>query len=412
MSEMPTKKYELNTQSFHDGRVVLYQRPNLKKPVWQARIKIPNAAGYLIKSTGTTDFFEARRWSENLYDDIRLKQMNGVSVKTKTIEALWKLFEQSYPQEAPSQRRVKDVFHFVKAYALPYFGKTKIDEINTVAVNNFFDWRKANGRSKKSPTNTTLLSEISSLKAFLDWCYRRGFCSRKIEIDKPTPEGNRRPHFDARDYTKLTRFLREWVKQGKTATGGGKYRDRVMLTNYVLILANTGIRVGEARGLRWGDIDTDKAAEPESKEYIILQVKGKTGAREVVARTNEVKKYFQRIWQLRLNEKNGIKPALDEFVFCHRDGSQIYSFKKGFQNLLQNAGVEYDSTEQKRTIYSLRHTYATFRLQEGVHHFTLARNMGTSTRMLETFYGHTSNRAMADELTKTRKRAIKTLPWE
>ena len=29
-----------------------------------------------------------------------------------------------------------------------------------------------------------------------------------------------------------------------------------MLTNYVLILANTGIRVGEARDLKWSNIDT------------------------------------------------------------------------------------------------------------------------------------------------------------
>jgi integrase len=53
-----------------------------------------------------------------------------------------------------------------------------------------------------------------------------------------------------------------------------------------------------------------------------------------------------------------------------------------------------------RTLYSLRHTYATFRLQNGVHQFTLAKNMGTSVAMLEQYYGHTSNVAAADELTK------------
>ena len=67
--------------------------------------------------------------------------------------------------------------------------------------------------------------------------------------------GNRRPHFSGKDWGKLTRFLREWVKEGKTKSGP-IHRDRVMLTNYVLILANTGIRVGEARKLKWSDIDT------------------------------------------------------------------------------------------------------------------------------------------------------------
>ena len=80
--------------------------------------------------------------------------------------------------------------------------------------------------------------------------------------------------------------------------------------------------------------------------------------------------------------------------------SPIGSFKKSFAALLKGAGVETDSHGQKRTIYSLRHTYATFRLQEGVHQFILARNMGTSTAMLEKHYGHTSNVASAAELTK------------
>jgi len=69
------------------------------------------------------------------------------------------------------------------------------------------------------------------------------------------------------------------------------------------------------------------------------------------------------------------------------------------------------SRVRRRWVYSLRHTYATFRLQEGVNHFVLARNMGTSVRMLEQFYGHVSNRAMASELTKSRAKE-KTLPWE
>ena len=68
-----------------------------------------------------------------------------------------------------------------------------------------------------------------------------------------------------------------------------------------------------------------------------------------------------------------------------------------------------------RTIHSLRHTYATFRLQEGVHQFVLAKNMGTSVAMLEKHYGHTSNVASAAELTKSGSfksgKKAKTVDW-
>ena len=46
-----------------------------------------------------------------------------------------------------------------------------------------------------------------------------------------------------------------------------------MLTNYVLILANTGIRVGEARKLKWSDIDTNVG--DDETENILLDVKGR-----------------------------------------------------------------------------------------------------------------------------------------
>jgi len=41
-----------------------------------------------------------------------------------------------------------------------------------------------------------------------------------------------------------------------------------------------------------------------------------------------------------------------------------------------------------RVAYSFRHTYATFRLMEGVDVYFLARQIGTSVSMIEQHYGH------------------------
>jgi hypothetical protein len=75
------------------------------------------------------------------------------------------------------------------------------------------------------------------------------------------------------------------------------------------------------------------------------------------------------------------------------------------------AGFALDDHGQKRSLYSLRHTYVPFRLHENVNQ-CLPRNMDTSVQMLETFYGHTTNRAMATELTKNKGRQKKSLLWE
>ena len=87
-------------------------------------------------------------------------------------------------------------------------------------------------------------------------------------------------------------------------------------------------------------------------------------------------------------------------------GAPVGTFKGGFQRALKEAGVLFASDGKKRVPYSLRHTYATMRLAEGVSVFQLAANMGTSVEMLEDFYGKKRMRdpKMATEVTKNRSR--------
>ena len=398
----------INSQSFQDGKIVLYQLENRPKQLWLCRLKVPNGTGYLYRGTGTSDFYKARKFADDLYDELRIKVKSGQSITGQDFKKIYEEFTERFPREASSEKRAKAVLEFINWYALPYFSKVKITDLTEPEVVKFFDWRRVNFR-KKPPSSATILADQGRFKVFTDWCFKRGYIAKQIQFIKPSIADNRRPHFDTKDWAKLTRFLREWVK-GAKGKSGAIYRERLMLTNYVLILANTGIRVGEARSLKWSDIDTFVGGD--EKENIILTVKGKTGIREVVSRTPDVKEYLQRIHELRTEERKGEKPPLTEPIFAHQDGTPIHSLKKGFNALIHEAGVEYDVHGQRRVLYSLRHTYATFRLQEGVNHYVLARNMGTSVKMLEQYYGHTSNRAMASELTKTSVKKRKKLPWE
>jgi integrase len=391
-----SKSFELDQRSFRDGHVVLYRRPNLKNPKWQCRISVPNATGYVRRTTGFADEFEARRFAEELYEDLRTQKHNGGALQKPKFEKVFLQFKDQYQKEAVSPRRYKEIVDSLERYGLPFFKGRTIDSINNAVMQEFMNWRRSNGkRAVSSPT--TIDKDLGSLKTLFKWTFRNGFVDRPIEFDKPKIKLNRRTHFDPPDWAKLTRFLREWGKQGRTAKGGGKGRERLLLTNYVLILASTGIRVGEARMLRWRDIQYDK--DRSGSPIVVLSPKGKTGEREVIARNFAVKDYFDRIRAMRETETHR-KVERDDFAFCNREGKPIGSFKKGFQNLISKASVESDSHGQRRTIYSLRHTYATFRLREGTHHFHLAQNLGTSVKMLEEYYGHVRSRDVAEELTK------------
>jgi hypothetical protein len=85
-----------------------------------------------------------------------------------------------------------------------------------------------------------------------------------------------------------------------------------------------------------------------------------------------------------------LKP--DEKVFSLPDGKAIASQKKAFEALLKACGFAYDGPEDRHTLTSLRHSYATFRLTskrgKRASMRALAKQMGTSERMIHRHYGH------------------------
>ena len=107
----------------------------------------------------------------------------------------------------------------------------------------------------------------------------------------------------------------------------------------------------------------------------------------------------KRILELRMNE-TGSRPSGDDYVFASPEGKPIGSFKKSFASLLKSAKVEKDSHGNQRTIYSLRHTYATLELVAGTDIHTLARQMGTSVGMLERHYSKLVPSLKAGQLAK------------
>lgn len=404
----------LDKHEFLDGRIVIYRRGDIgDNSNFSVRLRIPKASGYVVKSSGTSDLYEARKFAENLYDELRLKIMAGGTWRDhpfdKIVEDYKKELDATFFKTDAERREVKAYF---SNYPVRHFGSKSLSKIGEVEIDEFIRWRFKNPIREGKVQANYVRAELHLLKKFFTWAKRKQIIAAVPEIKKPKANKNRRPHFDHKDWGKLTRYLRTFVKHENKAV----VRDRTMLANYVLILANTGIRVGEARVLKWRDIS--EITPPKGSNdppNIALYVRGKTGAREVVARTPDVKKYLARILELRRKELKGSDPEVDSLVFCHVDGTPVRSFKKAFTSLIDKAKVVKDSHGHRRTIYSLRHTYATFRLMEGVHQFVLARNMGTSVAMLESFYGHTSNIAAAQELTKNSgynaKAKTRALKW-
>jgi integrase len=394
----------LESKTFRDGAIYLYRRADYKKPTWFIRLKIPGAKGYVWKSSKSADEHVAYKVADDLFNQSLVKVLGGVNLSSKRIVTAL----EGYIRHLDSDKDRESVSHkiLLARRLIPIFQKKTFGDLDTRLISKMVD--DLTERSVKDKLSSNTIKRIfSDFRHFLSWCVREGYLDKLPAFPKVSTEKSRRPDFDPSDWRKLTRYMREFQKVDHTSVR----RDRTLLVNYVLILANTGVRVGEARNLKWRDIRWVQNPDDPKDVHVVLKVRGKTGEREVVARTGEIKTYFARILELRrLDLKNPLSDIYEEkevpvnsHIFCGVDGKPILSFKKSFISLIDKAGVTYDTFGQRRSIYSLRHTYATFRLQEGVNQYTLARNMGTSVAMLELFYGHNSNVGMATELTKMRK---------
>jgi integrase len=100
---------------------------------------------------------------------------------------------------------------------------------------------------------------------------RKGYISDPPVIAIPSSRQNSRPDISETEWRTLYTYLRKCVKEAQDKR---RHRERFYLQHYILILANSGIRVGEARHLRWRDISSTKTLSGQ-KRLISLQFAAK-----------------------------------------------------------------------------------------------------------------------------------------
>ena len=401
-----------------DGAVVLTLRP--RSSAWQARFRI--GGRWIRVTTKQSDLEKAKEAARVLYGRARFRDEEGLPVISKRFSQVAEVAKKKMDSaiEAGEGKAVfKDYIIAIDNYLNPFFGKYNITSINYALVNEFAAWRKA--KMGHEPKASSISTHNSALNRIFDEAMQHGYMTKSQvpELKNKGAKSERRPDFTAQEYRHLTKHMTHWVNAGRA----GKSRDmRELLRDYVLILANTGMRHGtESYPLKWKHISFDeqklfvkgRGEGDEGKfikrQYLLINVSGKTGKRELVARHNVVV-YLKRI-QSRSEDKDFreldfdelIRQGLDKEIFCLPNGKTTTALGQTFEILLKSAGLLVDRrTEQNRTLYSLRHYYATRALVKArmdIH--TLCKQMGTSVTMIEKHYSHLTPRMRAYALAGT-----------
>lgn len=383
--------YAKNQTTIADGQITLYQRDDVKDQVWHLRIKQKGKKGYVRRSTGETDYARAESKALQILGELKQRQAQNLPLTSKKFHEVAGSYLRHAETEMKEGRRSPGRHELIKGtlknYMLPYFGKRDIALIQKKDLIDYRKWRQdfwITGPGKDQKSARKVKPKPATLKN--EWVVLRGVFNHAVDLSilpasilhmlkHEKNKVERRPAFTSEEYRKLWIFMRSWVKATKHTRVA---QDRQLLRDYVLIMTNSGMRKGEARHLKWRDVTS---FTNQHGMWITLSVTGKTGPRMVVCQPG-TERYFNR----QRKRDHNIDP--NDYVFCHRNGQPIEVWP-GFDSLLKAAGLRYDSKGQRRTIYSLRHTYATLRLENGTNVYWLKQNMGTSVGMIEKHYGQT-----------------------
>lgn len=155
--------------------------------------------------------------------------------------------------------------------------------------------------------------------------------------------------------------------------------------DFVLFVASTACRPGEAVGLKWKHIGVDR-----STVWLCQSISrghtNKKGTKTAKSRTVQLTATVQSMLAARFDRLN---PQPDDLVFPAPKGGSINDNnfnKRAWTKILSSRNIEY------RCPYNLRHTAISHALARGVNPIALAEQTGHSVRVLLSTYAHAIDR--------------------
>jgi integrase len=382
------------------GKLHVYKRENSRH--WQCSTYLAGKNRRL--STKEDSLSHAKEIAEDWYLELRGKARAGGLSSGPTFKKAADQFMAEYETITQGQRHPRWVQSYewmLRVYLIPYFGKMALSEITAGTVQEYRIHRRQVGIDKrgKPPSRTAMHHETVALRQVLKTAMRHGWLRSMPDLSQPYKTSGKVTHrawFSPEEYERL------YKATGQRAKVPLNNRHRwacEQLHDYVLFMANTGLRPDEAGRLEFRDVKIVKDAG--SKETILeIEVRGKRGVGWCKSTTGAVFP-FQRLRD-RERLQSGVEEVSDSVgrTVLITDEAKAPSKAKPeltdrlfptnqrelFNTILDELKLKLDRDGNVRTTYSLRHTYICFRLMEGADIYQIAKNCRTSVEMIEKFY--------------------------
>ncbi len=265
----------------------------------------------------------------------------------------------------------RDSYRSSIAYAGECFGSKVVRRLGTADVVRFLELLRERGVS-----DSTRAKHLRVLSACLKSATLHGYAAKNPATmlpasERPRPKRREAAYFEQAELPKLFAMIEP-----------GVYR---ALFQFLL---KTGARSGEALGLEWGDVDLSGGAVHVRRTLADGHLtEPKTGERRVVDLPADLVRTLGEWWG-----ECG-KPGDESIVFAggtasgHLDPSTV---RRELYGAMRAAGIDREGpTGERRTVHSLRHTFASRALQSGRPITWLSRHLGHATlEITASTYGH------------------------
>lgn len=381
------------------GKVQVFLRPE-KSRYWQAAASV---GGRQFRcSTKEESLEKAKDFAEDWFLEMRGKARHGDGIPKagKPFKAAADLFLQRAAGIAPDQRHSHYLAGHatrIRLYLMPFFGKKGVLEITPGLVEDYRAWRRENHidhrtKRKQTPSSSTLHKEIVTLRQILKIANMQRWTDH-IPNMSPLFHGTRkvshRAWFSPAEYKQLCDAAKRRIENPPKPRWKPSCE---VLYDFIIFMANTGLRPDEAYRLEYRDVTIVKDAATDER-ILEIEVRGKRGVGYCKSMPAAVYP-FQR-----LRKRSDGQPTdrlFEKFPY------------ELWKTVLNEERLKTDRDGNARTPYSLRHSYICFRLMQGADIYQIAKNCRTSVEMIEKHYAaHLKNTLDASAI-NVRKQPSKT----
>lgn len=370
-----------------DGRLHIFQRPGT--PFWWCGFH--HKGSYVRKSTKQLDLASATSVAEIWFTLQRAEiltgndTLGGRTVATVAKSTL-KNLEARVKRGERSAAYLDQIEQNMEKRILPFFGSKSVAKIGVV------EWEKFKTHTYAQSPNlsrATLHQYKNALRLILNEAYRNGWI-KQLPVIKDEYGSARvkvpRVWFEPKEYLKLLTAIRSHIKTLKGTRWEG---DGAELYDYVIFVANSGLRAGEAKNARFRDVSFHREVnDGANREYLLIRnIRGKRGTGDCRTMDGAVAAFNRIVARREVSDPKSSTEKL--FLSYHRDM---------FNTILDKTGMKWTNEQppRKRDLTVMRHTYISFRLLYGASAFDVANNCRTSVQMIQDHYA----RWLSPRLTK------------